>query len=52
MQVDLLAHRIPDFVELARRAGCFQVFLGMESLSSRNLQAAGKRQNKVADYAP
>jgi Radical SAM superfamily len=51
MQVDLLSHRIPDFVALARRAGCFQVFLGMESLNPASLRDGGKRQNHVADYA-
>lgn len=51
MQVDALAHRQPDFVELARQAGCFQVFLGMESLNPSSLHEAGKRQNHVADYA-
>ena len=51
MQVDLLAHRIPDFVPLARRAGCFQVFLGMESLNPASLRDGGKRQNRVTDYA-
>jgi hypothetical protein len=51
MQVDALAHRIPDFVELARRAGCFQVFIGMESLNPESLRDAHKAQNKVADYA-
>jgi radical SAM superfamily enzyme YgiQ (UPF0313 family) len=50
MQADLLAHRIPGFIELARRAGCFQVFLGMESLDPESLADAGKRQNRTADY--
>lgn len=51
MQSDLLAHRQKDFVALARRAGCFQVFLGMESLSAETLAGAGKKQNRVEDYA-
>jgi radical SAM superfamily enzyme YgiQ (UPF0313 family) len=51
MQADVLAHRIPDFVELSRRAGCFQVFIGMESLNPQSLADGGKRQNRVADYA-
>jgi radical SAM superfamily enzyme YgiQ (UPF0313 family) len=51
MQVDLQAHRIPGFVDRARRAGCLQVFLGMESLDPASLEGAGKRQNRVADYA-
>jgi radical SAM superfamily enzyme YgiQ (UPF0313 family) len=51
MQVDALAHRIPDFVQLARRAGCFQVFIGLESLNPESLRDAHKGQNKVAHYA-
>jgi radical SAM superfamily enzyme YgiQ (UPF0313 family) len=50
MQVDTTAHRIPGFVEKAAKAGCSQVFLGIESLREENLAASGKRQNKVGDY--
>jgi radical SAM superfamily enzyme YgiQ (UPF0313 family) len=50
MQVDTTAHRIPRFVEKAARAGCSQVFLGVESLQAENIAASGKRQNKVGDY--
>ena len=51
MQADLLAHRQKHFVDLARRAGCFQVFMGLESLDASSLRAAGKRQNRVGEYA-
>jgi radical SAM superfamily enzyme YgiQ (UPF0313 family) len=50
MQVDTQATRIDGFVEKAARAGCVQVFIGMESLRDDNLQAGGKPQNKAADY--
>src|SRR5262249_54806173 len=50
MQVDTASSRIPRFVEKASRAGCVQVFIGMESLREDNLQAAGKRQNRVGQY--
>jgi radical SAM superfamily enzyme YgiQ (UPF0313 family) len=50
MQVDTAATRIPRFVEKASRAGCVQVFIGMESLREDNLQAACKRQNRVSHY--
>ena len=50
MQVDLLAHRTREFVTMAARAGCFQVFLGMESLNPASLRDGGKRQNRVDDY--
>ncbi len=50
MQVDTQSHRIPDFIELAARAGCTQVFIGMESINAKNLQSVGKTQNDVQDY--
>lgn len=51
MQVDTLSYRIPRFVEKARRAGCTQVFIGMESLNPANLKSVGKLQNKTRDYS-
>jgi radical SAM superfamily enzyme YgiQ (UPF0313 family) len=50
IQVDTQSHKIPDFVSLAARAGCTQVFIGMESINPKNLKAAGKMQNHVQDY--
>jgi radical SAM superfamily enzyme YgiQ (UPF0313 family) len=50
IQVDTQSYKIPDFVRLAFRAGCTQVFIGMESINPRNLKAAGKAQNKVQEY--
>jgi radical SAM superfamily enzyme YgiQ (UPF0313 family) len=50
MQVDTAATRLPGFVEKAARAGCAQVFIGMESLRADNLEAACKRQNRVDQY--
>ncbi len=50
MQVDVLSYKIKDFIALARRAGCTQVFIGMESINDDNLQAADKNQNDSADY--
>jgi radical SAM superfamily enzyme YgiQ (UPF0313 family) len=50
MQVDVLSHRIPGFLEKAVRAGCSNVFIGMESVNPKNLKAASKNQNKVKDY--
>jgi hypothetical protein len=50
IQVDTQSHKIADFVSLAARAGCTQVFIGMESINPDNLKAAGKTQNKVQDY--
>ena len=50
MQVDTQAYRLPDFIPMAARAGCTQVFIGLESINQKNLQSAGKCQNRVQDY--
>ncbi|MBI4528859.1 MAG: radical SAM protein [Deltaproteobacteria bacterium] len=49
MQVDL-ARKPKDFVRLAAKAGCTQVFIGMESVNPENLKAEGKGQNHVEEY--
>jgi radical SAM superfamily enzyme YgiQ (UPF0313 family) len=51
IQVDTQAYKIPNFVELASRAGCTQVFIGMESINPKNLKATGKAQNQVQNYS-
>ena len=51
MQVDTLAYRLPGFVEKAERAGCKQVFIGMESINEANLDAAQKGQNDPKRFA-
>jgi radical SAM superfamily enzyme YgiQ (UPF0313 family) len=50
MQVDTQAPRIPNFVEKAARAGCVQVFIGLEAMRDDNLAAGGKPQNRSAQY--
>ena len=50
MQVDARAPKVPRFVEKAARAGCVQVFIGMEAVRDDNLKAGGKPQNKSAEY--
>jgi radical SAM superfamily enzyme YgiQ (UPF0313 family) len=50
MQVDIASWRIPRFVDKAARAGCVQVFIGMESIREDNLASVGKRQNRVETY--
>ena len=50
MQVDMMCHKIPGFVEKAVRAGCTRVFLGLESINPESLAAAGKRQNQIGEY--
>jgi radical SAM superfamily enzyme YgiQ (UPF0313 family) len=51
MQVDVLSWKIKAFVVKARRAGCINVFIGMESVNTDNLKAAGKNQNHVNEYS-
>jgi radical SAM superfamily enzyme YgiQ (UPF0313 family) len=50
MQLDTQAHMVPNFVEKSARAGCRQVFIGMESLNQENLKAAKKSQNDIEDF--
>ena len=50
IQVDTLAHKIPNFVEKCARAGARRVFIGLENISPDNLMAANKRQNKITEY--
>ena len=49
VQVDTLCHKIPNFVEKAKRAGVARVFIGLENVNP-NLAAAKKRQNKITEY--
>jgi len=51
VEADLVAWKIPAFVELLARAGCNQVFMGVETVRQETLNATRKRQNKVKDYA-
>jgi radical SAM superfamily enzyme YgiQ (UPF0313 family) len=50
IQADIPSHKIPGFIDKAVRAGCCTVFIGMESLNPRNLQAAVKTHNRVEEY--
>ena len=50
IQVDTLCHRIPSFVEKAKRAGVTRVFIGLENINPDNLATAKKRQNKITEY--
>jgi len=52
MQSDLAARKMPggDFFELAARAGCNQVFFGVESVNRENLRSKEKFQNQVSEY--
>jgi hypothetical protein len=50
IQVDTLCHKIPRFIEKAKRAGVTRVFIGLESISPDTLLATKKRQNKISEY--
>ena len=50
IQVDMLCHRIPNFIEKAVKAGVDEVFIGMENINPDNLLATNKRQNHITEY--
>jgi hypothetical protein len=50
IQVDTLCHKIPNFIEKAKRAGVTRVFIGLENINPDNLANAKKRQNKITEY--
>lgn len=50
IQVDALCHKIPSFIEKAVRAGCYNVFIGLENLNPQSLAKAKKGQNKIWEY--
>lgn len=49
-QASIHAGRDDEFLELAARSGCKQLFLGLESVSQRSLNLAHKTFNRVKDY--
>ena len=50
IQVDTLAHKIPNFIEKAARAGCHYAFIGLESINPDNLVHMKKNQNRITEY--
>ena len=50
IQVDVLAHKIPNFIEKAAAAGCRYAFIGLESINPDNLVAMKKNQNRITEY--
>ena len=50
IQVDTLAHRIPNFIDKMYRAGAHIIFIGLESVNSDNLESVKKRQNRIEEY--
>ena len=52
VQVDATCHRVPGFIEKARRAGVRRVVVGIESISPQSLMAAKIPQNRIEEYRP
>ena len=50
IQVDTACHRIPNFIEKARRASVMRVFIGLENINPESLKGALKGQNRITDY--
>ncbi len=50
IQVDTLAHKIPNFISKAARAGCRYAFIGLESINPENLVHMKKNQNRITEY--
>ena len=50
IQVDVLCHKIPRFIEKCARAGVRTVFIGVENINPESLVGAKKRQNKIWEY--
>ena len=49
-QVDVGAYKIPRFIEKCARAGCNNIFIGLETLNPDSLAGAKKHQNKIWEY--
>ena len=49
-QASIHAAQDDEFLELAARSGCKQLFVGLESISQSSVNGVQKRFNRVADY--
>lgn len=50
-QCDTQVVRDPDLFQLLGRAGCYEMFVGVESFNRKTLKAAGKHHNYPEQYA-
>ena len=50
IQVDTMCHRLPKFIEKAKRAGVVRVFIGLETINPDSLMGARKKQNRITEY--
>ena len=49
IQVDTLCHKIPNFVEKAKRAGVTRVFIGLKNINPDSLERQ-EAANKITEY--
>jgi radical SAM superfamily enzyme YgiQ (UPF0313 family) len=49
-QMSINCAQDPELLDLARRSGCFGVFIGFETLDKKTIAEVDKRQNRAADY--
>ncbi|MDR3691607.1 MAG: radical SAM protein [Fimbriimonas sp.] len=50
VQCDTQVYRQEELIELLARAGCFQMFVGVESFDRTTLTSMGKAQNRPEEY--
>jgi radical SAM superfamily enzyme YgiQ (UPF0313 family) len=50
-QVSIHAAQDLEFLKLAAESGCKQLFIGLESISQRSMDGAGKGFNRVEEYS-
>lgn len=50
MQVDMMCHKVPGFIEKAAEAGAELVFCGLESINPDSLKHMKKPQNRLSEY--
>lgn len=50
IEADLACHKIKGFLPMLAEAGCSQIFMGVESMNPKNLEAANKPQNQTQQF--
>jgi len=50
LQVDMLSHKNPLFIEMAIKAGVYMLFVGLETINAKNLLDMKKGQNNIDNY--
>ena len=52
IQVDTLCHKIPRFIEKAKRAGVTRVFIGLENINPDNLPRRRNARTRSPNTGP